>query len=76
MKPIKYILVSALVILLVTLQACEVEYRDGHRYPHAMGWEHQHHPDHKEYYNHGFHHDKNGNEIVGHPQMGGVEPGH
>ena len=54
---------------LIFLFSCEIEYRDGHRYPHAMGWEHRHHPDHIETYNHGWHHDKNGNEIIGHPPV-------
>jgi len=57
----------AVIVLFIFFSSCEIEYRDGHRYPHAMGWEHRHHPDHHELYNHGWHHDKNGNEIIGSP---------
>lgn len=72
----KDIVISVVIGVLFFLSSCEIEYRDGHSYPHAMGWEHSHHPNHKEYYNHGFHHDKNGDEVVGHPEMGGLKPGH
>jgi hypothetical protein len=72
----KSIVICAIVTGLLFLSSCEIELRDGHSYPHAMGWEHRHNPSHHDYYNHRFHHDKDGNEIVGHPQMGGTEPGH
>ena len=58
---------TAITALLLLLPSCEIEFRDGHRYPHAMGWEHRRHPANIETYNHGWHHDKNGNEIFGNP---------
>jgi hypothetical protein len=55
------------VAVLLFLSSCEVEVRDGHRYHHYRGWEHRHYPDHHEIYDHGYHHDAHGNEIIIHP---------
>ena len=55
------------VVALMFLASCEVEVRDGVRYHHPWGWEHHHYPDHHEVYNHGYHHDAHGAEIIVHP---------
>ena len=48
----------------IFLSSCEVELREEHQYRHTRGYEHHHHPDHHDPYNHGYHHDKNGGEII------------
>jgi hypothetical protein len=53
--------VSAAIIF---LSSCEVELRDGRRYHHYRGYERYHYPDHREVYNHGYHHDARGGEII------------
>ena len=57
-------LIAAVFASLIFLSSCEVEVRDGHRYHHPRGYEHQHYPDHHEVYNHGYHHDAHGGEII------------
>ncbi len=46
------------------LSSCEVELRDEHRYHHFRGYEHSHYPEHREIYNHGYHHNDHGEEII------------
>ncbi len=58
---------TAVFALCIFISSCEVEVRDGHRYNHAHGWEHAHYPDHHEVYNHGYHHDSHGAEIIVRP---------
>ena len=53
-------------VTIIFLSSCEVELRDGVRYHHYWGYEHSHHPDHREVYNHGYHHDGHGGEIIEH----------
>jgi len=50
------------------LSSCEVEYLGGVRYYHYWGYEHRHYPGHHEVYNHGYHHDIHGGEIIEHPR--------
>jgi hypothetical protein len=38
--------------ILIFISSCEIENRGGHKYPHALGWEHRHH--HSDDQNHGF----------------------
>ena len=57
----------ATIAALLFLSSCEVEVRDGHNYNHPHGWEHEHYPEHHEVYNHGYHHDSHGAEIIFHP---------
>lgn len=59
----KKVVTIALAGVVLLLTSCEVEVRDGRTYHHPWGWEHRHYPDHHEIYNHGYHHDKDGNEI-------------
>ena len=54
----------AVAAALVLFSSCEVEVRGGHTYHHPWGWEHHHYPDHHEVYNHGYHHDEHGGEII------------
>jgi hypothetical protein len=51
-------------VLMLFLSSCEVEYRGGVAYHHPWGWEQRHYPDHHEIYNHGYHHDEHGAEII------------
>ena len=60
----KILLIVSVVILF--LSSCEVEYRGGSRYNHYRGYEHSHYPNHNEAYNHGYHHDEHGGEIINH----------
>lgn len=53
-------------IAIISLSSCEVEYVAGRRYHHYRGYEHSHYPDHNEVYNHGYHHDEHGGEIMDH----------
>ena len=62
----KLLLVVSVAILF--LSSCEIELRDGQRYHHHRGWEHSHYPNHLEVYNHGYHHDIHGNEIIIQPR--------
>ena len=55
---------AVVVVALIFLASCEVEVRGGHTYHHHMGWEHANHPDHHEAYNHGYHHDDKGAELI------------
>jgi len=57
----------AVVISVIFLSSCEVEVRDGHTYHHPHGYEHHHYPQHHEVYNHGYHHDSHGGEIIVRP---------
>jgi len=50
------------------LSSCEIEMVDGHRYHHRRGWEHSHYPNHHEIYNHGYHHNRHGDEIIIEPR--------
>jgi hypothetical protein len=58
----KKVLLAAIVAITL-LSSCEVELRDGHRYHHYRGYERAHYPDHREVYNHGYHHDARGGEV-------------
>lgn len=60
----KKIIIAALFGAFVSLSSCEVEVRDGHRFYHHHGWEHEHYPEHHEVYHHGYHHDRDGHEII------------
>ena len=60
-------LLLIIAVAFIFLSSCEIEERDGHQYHHARGWEHHHYPEHHESYNHGYHHDEHGGEIIIHP---------
>ena len=62
----KLLLVVGVTILF--LSSCELEVRDGRNYHHYRGWEHAHYPNHHEVYNHGYHHDSHGGEIIERPR--------
>ena len=62
----KLLLVVSVTILF--LASCEVEYMGDTRYHHYRGYEHSHYPDHHEIYNHGYHHDNHGGEIIEQPR--------
>ena len=49
---------------IIFFSSCEVELRDGRSYHHYRGYEHSHYPNHHEIYNHGYHHDAHGGEIL------------
>ncbi len=54
----------ALSIAVVFLSSCEIELVEGRRHNHYRGWEHSHYPEHHEVYNHGYHHDAHGGEVI------------
>lgn len=60
----KKIIIAVAALGLIGLSSCEVEVRDGHHYHHHPGWEHEHYPNHHEVYDHGYHHDSHGDEII------------
>ena len=57
-------LILAASIVMLFLSSCEVEMRDNVRYRHYRGYEHSHYPNHHDVYNHGYHHNGHGDEII------------
>jgi hypothetical protein len=60
----KLLFIIAVTTCTLFLSSCEVEYRGDVRYHHFWGYEHAHYPDHHEVYNHGYHHDVHGGEMI------------
>ena len=61
-------LLLVVIVAIIFLSSCEVEYRSGVRDNHFRGYEHSHYPGHHEAYNHGYHHDERGGEIIERPR--------